>query len=449
MLFDITYTVASWYRWLHLPREVRCYAREVAVLAQQLVSPLRAARFLVVLAHADLLSCRICECRMKVFGIATILCLPKQQCELAMEEEKKVSEDLEVVDLLSSEMGELSLDLPLSKDIRSSPVVVKDTFKLPSFLGHPSTCERYCCSCLEYQELTVMQAHLEALLSMYLNDSSSEVQEYFAGSLNLLKRFSRRLGTDGPFWEVHANILLDYGNVILSGGHKQFAAKVNTKLLSLLSNRKLSNMYLFNAAHLQKLNISWQALQAGEKSLREDEDDAVVTNGSPPKTPELKVSEVTIRRSPQHLLSIPKIPIKKRLFKLDDEDDVNVAEKLKTPVKTPEGANLKVKIFTPAEVKTVKKKNPVTASKVKSKDVKSNLLPTESVASACGDPKADRLRSKTKLLTEKIKKELKDDKGITAKKNLLSALADPSAAEESKAAKAVATRKSSRSVRKR
>lgn len=443
VLFDIAFSIAQWYRWLYLPREVRCYTRDVAVLSQQLVSPLRAARFLVVLAHADLLSCRIDGCRSKILGISTILCLPKQQYEVIKDiNAEKTKEDLEIVHVLSNELEELSLDLPLPKKNRNSPITVKDTFKLPVFLGHPRDCVKYCCNCLEYQELTVMQAHLEALVSLYINDSSTEVQEYFEGSLCLLRNFYKRGRKPEVFWEIHANILLDYGNILLKAGQRKYAERINTELVNIASNKKLSNLYLYNAAQLQKLNIVWNPITNNDITRDEEEDEITTINGALPKTPELKVSTITVTHSlsPNQLPSVTQVYSKRKLFfTITPESGSSNPIKAKTPVKTPPT----IKIY-PAEVETTKKKRPTTV-KAKNKEVKSSILAVESTSS---DVKAEKLRSKTKLLTERIKKEVKVENSTRARKNLASELATSASTTKPEgnetARKGVVTRKSSR-----
>lgn len=439
VLFDIALTIAEWYRWLHLPREVRCYAREVAVLSQQLVSPLRAARFLVVLAHADLLTCRIDECRSKILGIATILCLPKQQFDVEEDVNAgKKKEELDTVYVLSNEFKELSLDFPLHLKSSNSPTTIKDKFKLPVFLGHPPTCNKYCCDCLEYQELTVMQAHLEALVSVHTNDSSSEVEEYFEGSLCLLKDYYKRGRNPEAFWEIHANILLDYGNIVLKARQKQYAEKINNDLVNLASSKKLLNLYLYNEAILQKLNIVWNPTPTKD-IVREEEADELIIDGTHPKTPELKVSNVTVIRSssPCQLPSVTKHYSKKKLVFTIAKEPSNSNP---TPVKTPPIIKID-----PPEVETIKKKRSTTV-KAKNKDVKSSILDVVSTTSS--GVKSEKLRSKTKLLTDRIKKDVKPENSTRVRKNLASELAASTSAgqpEGSEAAKkGVVTRKSSR-----
>lgn len=449
LLFEITYTIASWYRWLHLPREVRCYTRDVAVLSQQLVSPLRAARFLVVLAHADLLSCRVDSCKSKIFGIATILCLPKQQFEPIIDTDiKKKKKDLEIIDMLSNELVELSLDLPLPKKSPNSPVAIKDTFKFPSFLEHPQACDKYCCNCLEYQELTVMQAHLEGLISLYTHDSSSELQEYFEGALRLLTIFEKRGKDANRFCEIHANVLLDYGNILLKAGQVKYAERINKELLSIVSKKNFSNLYLFNAAQLQKLNVNWNVVSGRNEVTNETEEDEVVaTDGTPPKTPEFKFSSVVIVRTPcTNLPSVSHTYSKKKLVFTTTEEATSIkAAKSKTPVRTPKINQPSIKIY-PAEAETARKKRPATMNKIKSKEPNSNAVAVES---AVIDFNSEKLRSKTKLLTAKIKKEAQEEKKSTrVRKNLMSELAtsNSTTAAEGRVTerKGVTTRKSSR-----
>lgn len=441
MLFEITLSIASWYRWLHLPREVRCYTREVAVLSQQLASPLRAAHFLVILAYADLLTCRDADSRAKLFGISTILCIPKEQ---------SVSETIQIenkdnVMVLVNEMEELSLDLPVPRQAPASPTVsVRSTFKLPPFLGHSKTCNKFCCKYLEYQQLTVMQSHLEALISIYSNNSSREIQEYFEGALYLLKSFAKRANNCDAFWEIHANILLDYANILLKGGQKKYAEKINNELLVLVRNKKLSNIYLFNAAHVQKLDIIWNYKLQNESMAADDDEEISQTIGTPPKTPEKNVNEVkiTCNESPS-LPPLPYMRARKKL-NLNPEAASTSTAKAKTPIKTPEMAVPSIKVYA-AEIETTKKKKSVTAIKAKTRETKNSGLENNT---PCDNAKIEKLRSKTKLLTDRIKKDVSETK---VRKNLMSELtASESTVKTEKEVipkKGVSTRKNSRNLK--
>lgn len=423
---------------MQLPRELRCYTRDVAVFAQQLVSPLWAARFFVLLAHADLLTCRIDGCKTKLSGISVILCISDhQRFNIVDKVKEKRVDDWGVMNALSVDVEELSLDLPLAKKrVPVCDIPMKNTFKLPAFLAHPSDCSKFCCQYRNYQELAVMKTHLEALLSTYTNESSREIQEYFEGALHLVEAFKKRTNNPDHFWEIHSIILLDYANIFLEADQTKSSKKINSELLVLLSKKRLSNIYLYHAAVEQKSNILWNFTPTNEFVVKSDEEDEEVTETteSPPKTPETKQSEVKIdKNSNPSPPPLPHLYAKKKLHFDLSEDSV------KTPIRTPHLAVPSIKIYA-AETETAKKKRPATATKAKTGT--KNTQTTD--CTPCDRVKAEKLRSKTKLLTEKIKKEVKEEGVSTrARKNLMGELA-ASNEEKSGTKKGGTTRKTSR-----
>lgn len=416
-----------------LPRELRCYTRDMAVLARKLASPLWAARFLVLLAHSDLLCSRIDDCRTKLLRISTILCISDhQRVPLVNMVKEKGESDWGTMNVLCNDIEELSLDLPPTKRVPACDIPLKTTFKFPAFLGHSNDCSKFCCQYLNYQELAVMQAHLEALVSTYTNESSCDIQEYFEGALHLVETFEKRTKTPDHFWEIHSTILLDYGNLFLASDQRKPAEKINSELLALVSRKKLSNVYLYQAAVMQKGDISWEFTLINEFVVKSDEEDDEVaeTTGSPPKTPVMKQSKVQIERnSSPSPLPLPQVYAKKKLH-----FGLSVAT-----VNTPELAVPTIKIY-PAEAETARKKRPPTTTKAKTST--KNMPVMESTP--CDSAKVEKLRSKTKLLTERIKKDAKEvGVGTRARKNLMGELAASS--EQNNATKKEATtRKSSR-----
>lgn len=366
--------------------------------------------------------------------------------------EQVVEEDLGVMDVLAEDFEEMCLDLPVkSNRVVSSPVCFKESFQLPAILNHPVSCKKYCCSSLEYQELIVMKGHLEALMSIYNSDGIAEINDYFSGALRMIKHFTKRSGNAVTFWEVHVNVLLDYGNVMLRIGKKKSAKIINDQLQGLIVERKLQNLYLCNEVQLQKLNIEWELTPTLEMT-EEEEEEAVVTSGTSPRTPETKISKVTINRTPSpNLLPIPVISGRKLQFNFVDNEDTNqpTTSKLKTPMKTPHVAP-KIKIYTPAMATTARKNKKSTVIKHKEPIEHSAQNPTNS---ARKDPRAELLRSKAKLFKEKLKKEVKEkENGMSANKSLLNDLAEAEAKKddstEAGASKGATVRKSSRAVKK-
>lgn len=402
-----------------LPREVRCYLREVAVLAQQLVSPLWATRFLILLAHADLLTCRNSDCKTKIFGISTILCIPQHD----RMEERKGDGDVKIMNSLCDELEELSLDLQQPRGSPTFDTVVKPTFQYPKCFGHKSDCNKFCCQLHSYQELIAMKAHLDAVFSIQNNSSSNEIQKYFDGALCLVKNFEKR---SRNFWQIHSNIFLDYGNLFLATHQKKTAEKINNELLEIIYNKRYSDIYLYNAAKKQKSDIAWNYTPSNQFVVKidcnndDDGEEVVEANAISPKTPEMKVSKVKIEKSITPSNSpLPQYHYVKKL-------NFNISED--TPIKTQYLTVSSTKIHAP-EIGTVKKKRPATTTKFKNTSEATSSLAVE--RTPADSVKAEKLRAKTKLLTEKIKKGAKDDGGRSIRKNLTSELGATSSKEKS------------------
>lgn len=354
-------------------------------------------------------------------------------------EEKKHEFDLEVVDVLANELNELCLGSSLPKKPSECELSIKNMFKFPAFVGHSNGCDKFCCNSIEYQELAAIQTHLEAWISIYTSDSSREILKYFEGSLNLVKGFAKRAKKSDAFWEIHSNILLDYGNILLKADQKQYAEKINRELLDLVSKKQLSNTYLFGAAQLQRLNLICDYLPANNVSVTVEEEETTEI-GTPPKTPESKISHVKIEQNTSPTL--PPLPYAQARKKLTFKITEGTTCAAKTPLKTPE---MKVPVPAMAETESVRKRRPATATKAKGK----NVLGLENVT-PCDRAKTDRLRSKTRLLTDKIKRETKtEEAGASSsnrvRKNLMSELTALNSEDVTK--KGVITRKASRNLK--
>lgn len=435
-----------------MPREVRCYSREVAVLAQQLVVPVRAAQFLVVLAHADLQSCRFDDCHVKIVGLTSILCLAKENTSRLQHdtETKKIKIYEEDVRTLEHQMEEMSLDLPVMPTTintnSASPILMHEPFKLPSFLKHWVYCECYYCNSIEYQALTVMTTHLNALISFYRDNSVSKPQEYFFGALHMIKCFKKHTAdnrqkyfslfevdflkeTENIFWESHACILLDYANCLLRSEKKKEALKANNELTTLVSERKLRNMYLYTEAFVQKVNLTWSFKTENKMVAIDQENYEDGTNTSSfDKTPESKVSKVRFKYSCSSEFSFPiKSAVKCLPLSFSDLEDETTetkkAVKKKSPSKIP-SLNPKVKIYTPAYVEKSNKKKvllrvPVPVYKQnETKDTSDDaVVPSSPNAYTPSSAKSalqfeSCLKSKTKLLTEKLMKSTRKNQDV-------------------------------------
>lgn len=74
-LLEVSQSLARFYYWLRLTREVRCYCKDSLMIAQQLVVPLRVADLLIFIANSETVNHRFDDCQTKLYGLSDILCL--------------------------------------------------------------------------------------------------------------------------------------------------------------------------------------------------------------------------------------------------------------------------------------------------------------------------------------------------------------------------------------
>lgn len=423
------------YRWLNLPRELRCYNRELVILAQKQLVPIRAAHFLILLAHADLFSARIDDCQVKIDGLSSILCFEKQN--RAHWKKKKTidcAKDTDHCDVgnLISPFKEICLDVPIQTKYANvgSPTLPVEPFKMPSFVNHSAGCGCFFCSCTEYQELLIMKVHLDALINLHRDNGVSSSLHYFSGILNMHSRFlNKYFSSTGNVLQLYVDncyiqdisctydddetlcsVLLDYSKTLLLAGRRDEAVKVTNELCEVMSKRKLQNAYLYNEIVLHKLNlISFSEHNASADNNIAESAETDVKNIGECKTPESKVTRVTLRQtySPEYLSSCNKSfkPIPFELHANNNQDDSNKQNVFLIP-------KIEVEEPTSGIVKVAKKSKKNISSTVNStknlKPADCFVLPvspdvcTPSVTKL--SPTEQLLRTKTKLLTEKIKK---------------------------------------------
>lgn len=271
-LFEINYVVGQMYRWMCLPREVRCYCRDIITIAQKLVIPLRTTYFLVCLARADLLSGRLENCEIKLNDLSQILCLMDNSnlstpMEDNLENNNPKVEEENILDLTEG-FAEILLDCPQkSKDFTGSPNL-KKPFKFPPFMNHYSPCTCFYCVSVEYKDLILSFFSLEAFHNSHTNNSliyykralyiyksihlrSSKYNQ----SINKLLPHNTLQDLEDVLCETYCTLLLDYGNQLLRNGNIEKAESVNENLLNIFSKKKLNNLHLYNEALLQKIDI--------------------------------------------------------------------------------------------------------------------------------------------------------------------------------------------------
>ncbi|RZC39002.1 uncharacterized protein BDFB_009305 [Asbolus verrucosus] len=438
VFFEIHEALVKMYHDMRLPREVRCYCKEVVVVAQKMVLPIRTISCLYYLAGADISSCRLDDCRVKIVGFSDILGLSKCKTVAKNQFSRPKREKFDkIVDNLVSEFNEMMLDVPakVSRPTSAgSPSLGVETFNVPGFLNHEDNCECFYCTCLEYHQFVLKKTYLHALLYEHENNIAV-AKEFFCGCIKIyeyfkskqdiyLKKIAKRVSSDlvptpqSRFVETYCLILFEYANFSLRSGRVKDADRINKKLLQTLESFYLQSIYLHNEVLAQRLNILSEKLPRRRSSTRtssvsEDLNTAIIE-----KTPESKHSKVLISpESNSQYLEIPKM--KPKSLRFDDDEEENAEVKVTVPknlppflnmaAKTPAPSSSKIKIYTN---KSTKKKKVLVDIPPQKKD--SNVRTSEFLvpmspeaytpSSLKGASRIDSaLANRTKLLTSRLK----------------------------------------------
>ncbi|KAK4881680.1 hypothetical protein RN001_004999 [Aquatica leii] len=461
LLFEINCTLIHMYKWMLLPRQVRCYSRDLVVLAQQLVIPLRTGIILSYMAYSDLQSIRIDDCQVKIDGLSDILCLAtNKHCTVKKNEivcDKSRWENNDVAELTDN-FAEILLDCPIStkeQALQGSPTLLK-TFKLPFIFSHTAECDCFYCLSIEYQNLLITTMHLDAEHYVLMNNTTA-ANYCFGAALQLYHRFTsennkfqvtvNKVISCYPFFNVkdmlcqsHCTVLLGYARHLFRHNDILKAKRIFKDLIHLISENMYINVYLYNEAHLEYAIILMDSLKVNELQQKSIENLVVTDNASNcAKTPESKQSKVVFYRSyspnpespPKRM--IPKIKCDfsevtetTKTTKTNKEKSTNVTSGVATPCCSSQ-------LYAPPVIQTQRKKrnilieNLVFAPDVPTKNENNEtiLIPTSPNAYTPNALKAMvGLQSKTKLLTQKLKSETRrnrivqdNDKEISDVKN--------------------------------
>lgn len=424
IVLEVNFFHSLIFRWLRLPRELRCHSRELTIVGQQFVLPLWTAYALYYLAQADLFSVRFDDCQVKIDGISNIL----RSSSNITYDNKPLKEDFSKLQIenLATELSEIMLDVPVTGRIyqasSGSPVLFTNPFKFPSFINHDMSCLcKYCCT-NEYQELVFINIYLEMQMSALQNNVHS-CKDLLKCAKILHKfvenKFDAKIIGYSYFQMQQINFgycltLMEYTNVLIRLGHKEEAEMINNEVMDIIEKNKLKsyfNNYLYAEAIEQKLCISWPSEEVQYKSMLE----VVNSNGSELKTPENKISTVIVKAITPASIEILKPVIKCIKFDLSDDEEQNIKRPSpeqslikisKSVLKTP--AASKISVYTPVSIKTVKK-NKSTKVEVSKENINSNLVVKESPEAYSASYKKSAkkmetyLNSRTKLLTDKLK----------------------------------------------
>lgn len=334
--------ITEFYHSMKCPREVRYYCKEMALLTQKLMLPLRCCTYLIYLGQADLYSNRLDDCRVKLNGIADILCFNRYNTEVSKDLDSKFDFELECI-IKDMEGMQLEVKPSSSKNPLSSPVLDRETSNVPSFFHHDKSCNScFACNCTEYQDLVLKKIHLEAMINVKQNDFNT-AKKLFYGGLSLYQfYFEKRFAYDSnngkcqdmvlrteTFAKSYGQLLLDFSKFLINVNKKSSAKIINEKLIKFLETFKYKCLNLYHQALLTKL------------ALLADIPEIVIPITSPVenteeiiKTPEHNQNKVAVTVQKISPCSpIVKIPLKKRLqFEASPEDNnrKNITNKKET-----------------------------------------------------------------------------------------------------------------------
>lgn len=251
------------------PRDVLYFCKELVILTQKLILPLRCSSYLIYLSHADLFLDHFDDCRVKLNGIIDILNYNKN-AEKSNQVKSKFELELES---LTEQMDDISLDLPRNNIKKraspSSPYFQRKNVHLPSFVHHEDACKCFCCNCTEYQELLLKNARLQALMNLKENDFQSASKMLCSG-FSLYKLYCDRVIQNNnnvydllpriskEYIESYGYLLLDFTNFFMSIDQSSPALATSEKLLKLINPHKSKCMQLYRETLLQKLSLSTQ-----------------------------------------------------------------------------------------------------------------------------------------------------------------------------------------------
>ncbi|CAH1959244.1 unnamed protein product [Acanthoscelides obtectus] len=414
LLFEFSEEVAKFYYSVRCPREVRAHCKEVIHLAQKLVLPLRSASLLQYLAYADLRTNRIDDAQYKLNSMAEILCLNKTKILEITEPTAKTDIESEVGSV-TDYMREMVLDEPVkrgrSQGAPLSPIFDTQPFQTPSFVHHPKSCICIFCSCLQYQILVLEKARLDALIhikrgnfsvandvlanALHFYDSCDTKYRYLQDTLGNILNKDLVPKFDDVSLQTYGGVLLDYSYHLRRIENKEKATDTNLKLLQILLPKKSEYVYLHHEAAMQRLGYLTEVPEVVSPVEDDDELEDYAT-GYLQKTPEDHRAKVVFVVSPDPTadeLEPPKPIFKKVPFPLSPSPD-----------RRPETPIVKKATF----AKTPTAKIPIfkdTCSTTK-RSTRKRLDAASSSADLMKPPSSTselNLKSKTKLLTEKLK----------------------------------------------
>lgn len=422
--------------------------KEITLLAQKCVLPLRTAQFLSLLAFTDLLDGQFLDCEVKLTGLMKILGLEAYCSIESLKEPNLKTENIE--ETLETEINnfdnfpQMVLDVPVRERVTctelGSPNFKKKVFEIPEFVKHQDTCNCFICINYEYQKLVLDTIHLEALLNKCQN-MSLQSQPFFNGGLLVYKKLHAKIKAYNPisfmgksnepfiFNRLYKNIsnnyctfLLDFTYFLVQKSAFKQANDYIEIIIKLMNNSKHLNIHFWNEVMSQKTNIFIQSNLKDKLKIKAVTIKAPENYLSPISpvlsiTPENKISDrkIILSNRNNQIAESSKVKSVRRIkFDLSDSDDEsnvdtnknsqlnkNTCFKLQTPAKTPAPMNSKIKIYTPKTIK-MKRTRCISSSSTNDNNLKISASKDKTESTV-----KKQLQERTKLLTEMLKAEKK------------------------------------------
>lgn len=332
-LLETIDAIVEFFIFLKCPREVRFFSREIVVVTQKLLLPLRCSNYLIHLSQADLSSNKLDDCRVKLGNISDILNFNKDN--ITMYQDANVKSDFEFESLVK-DLDDMHISSPGNKrEASSSPILSRENARYPDFAYHEKNCECFCCNCVEYYYLVMEKIRLEAMLNMKQKYFTCAKKSFDSG-LNLYhfyaeKSKSYHIVSSTKFHPglvphlideclpSYAKLLLDFTKFLMTVNKKELAEVINEKLLKILKPWKLKFMFLYNDVLLHKVALlaDFPRLVVPLPSPEENSEEIL-------RTPEHKQNEVSVEVQVMSPCSpITKIPKKRLEFETSPEDNNN------------------------------------------------------------------------------------------------------------------------------
>ncbi|CAH0553351.1 unnamed protein product [Brassicogethes aeneus] len=299
--FEVYEELIKLYNELGMPRQVRCYGKYPLQLTQEMILPLRSVAFLSYLCISDIVTHNYDDCQVKINGIADILCLPKMAA-VNSPMKPKVPVQNDGIDEVTYQMREIMLDAPVNVPniTLTSPSFISDKFKEPFFTRHQNSCACFYCTTTEYQKFVFVKTNLDILLNIYKNNLSL-TKDHLQGALNLYELFKfqytehveksltsecKDLAStfDHHYLDTYMDVLLNYSTFLALIKNKKEALNVNKKVLSTLYQKKIQYTCLYDKALKQRLEYISVKQQIEEKEELSDTQGETVENSTTPKS---------------------------------------------------------------------------------------------------------------------------------------------------------------------